>query len=219
MTRLLTVITLAAALSTGARAAVISAFAENFESGLARWTDRDPADPHAVIMVDPLDPANHALGFRRVGQAGTIFSTDLIYSSDGKFTVSFDYLGVGGGGDKGGYFGISKDFPGDHQWVAGYGSDGTPVILINDGAWHHYTLTFDSGAGDTVHLMFEDFDGAGPTAGDALFDNIQYNDHRVAPAPLGTGPTSPVPEPSGHLALLGLCSGGLLLRSRSRRVV
>lgn len=191
---------------------IVSAFAENFENGLGRWIDREPTDPYAIIVDDPLRPGNRVLGFRRVGVAGTIFSSDLIFSSDSRFTVSFDYLGVGVPGDKGGFFGISQGFPDDHEWVAGDGYYGTPVSLINDGLWHSYTLTFNSQVGTTVHLMFEDYEGAGPDAGDALFDNIQYNDHRVAPAPL----FSAVPEPTSFVLMGGGLVGLALVRRRRR---
>lgn len=215
MKHLLTGITLALALSGGTQAGTVSAFAENFEGTLAAWTDRNPGNPEAAIRVDPLNATNHALGFTRLGSAGSIYSTDLI-TTTGSFTVSFDYLGVaiadGVAGDRGGYFGISQNLPGNHQWVAGTGSYATPVALIDDGAWHHYSLTFTSQVGQAVHLMFEDWDGSRGVAGDALFDNIQFNDAGVAPAPL----TNAVPEPAS-LGLLGLALAAAGLATARRR--
>lgn len=187
------------AASQQSTAAAITAFAENFEGGLSAWIDRNPGNNEAAIVADPLNSSNHVLGFRQLGSGGSIFTRDLVTTS-GSFTVSFDYLGMPGrggrAGDLGGFFGISQDFPGNHYWVAGTGSYPAPIDLIDDGAWHHYSLTFNSPVGQSVHLMYEDFGGSGGVAGDVYFDNIQFNDSRVQAAAL-----SQVPEPSS-IALL-----------------
>lgn len=81
------------------------------------------------------------------------------------------YLGVSSGG-----------FAGGEMWLAGTGG-GTPIDLIDDGAWHHYTLTFQSTIGQSLRLKLEDFDGSGGVAGDVYFDNVRI--------------TSAVPEPFG----------------------
>ncbi len=209
-------IALAFALSAAgsAQAGVISAFSENFEGTLAAWTDRNPSNPEAAIVVDPLRAGNHALSFNRLGSAGSIYSSDLITSS-GNFTVSFEYLGRPGLGgaanDLGGFFGISQGLPGNHYWVAGTGSYPAPIDLIDDGAWHSYTLTFASTVGQLVHLMYEDYAGSGGVAGDVYFDNIRFNDQNVAPAPFQS-----VPEPlSTTLLALGLTALGFSRRSKA----
>jgi hypothetical protein len=201
MIKLFVASALAIAVSCSASAATVSAFADNFENGLSQWVDRNPSSPEAGIFVDPLNASNHVLGFNTQGSGGSIYTIDLV-TTTGQFTVSFDYLGVpsrgGVAGDLGGFFGISQDFPGSHYWVAGTQDGyGQQFLLDDDGTWHHYSVTFSSPVGQSVHLMFEDFVGSGGVAGDAYFDNIQFNDAQVAPAPLGNS----VPEP-GSLALL-----------------
>lgn len=203
---------LASAALVNANAATVTAFSDNFEGTLAAWTDRNPSSPDAAIVDDPLRQGNHVLGFNRTQSGGSIFTTDFVTSS-GQFTVSFEYLGLAKqgsvAGDLGGFFGISQNFPGNHQWIAGTQDGfGQPINLIDDNTWHTYTLTFNSTVGQTVHLMFEDFSGSSGVAGDAFFDNISFNDSSVAPAPF-----SNVPEP-GTIALLGL---GLLAATTARR--
>ncbi|CAD5372073.1 PEP-CTERM domain-containing protein [Rubrivivax sp. A210] len=223
----LNTLTLAAALlaaSQLAAAANVSSISENFEGTLSHWTDRSVFVGGAVqsaIVVDPLNAANHALGFNRTFGAGSLFSVDTISTTTGQFTVNFDYLGLAKAGsvagNLGGFFGISQGFPGTHDWIAGTldgfrMANGVPVIgLVDDGQWHHYSLTFNTTIGNTVHLMFEDYDGSGGVAGDVFFDNIQFNDSSVAALPLNN-----VPEP-GSLALLGAAALAAAAVSRKRQ--
>lgn len=221
MSRTLRLAALCTALSTPlfAGAATVSAFAEDFEGDLSAWTGiGGGAITQAAIVIDPLDSGNHVLGFPQLGSGGSIYTRDFVTTS-GQFTVSFDYLGLPRAGSNlgnlGGFFGISLGFPGAHQWIAGTLDNYTsPFINLYDtGAWQRYTLTFSSTIGQTVHLMFEDFVGSGGVTGDVFFDNIQFNDSTVPPAPL----PNTVPEPAGlALAGMALAAAGLARRRRAR---
>jgi len=219
MTQLLTGITLALAFSTGAQAAVVSSFAENFEGSLSAWTQRNASHPDGVIVADPLRTGNHVLSFSRTMGSGSLFSTDQV-KSDGNFTFAFDYLGLARpgsvAGDIGGYLGVSKGLNGSNQyWLAGTGNYATPINLIDDGQWHSYSITFSSPIGKPVRLMLEDWDGSRGVAGDAYFDNLRLNDSSVAPAAFADA--NAVPEPT-TFALLGIAALGAGLASRRRRV-
>lgn len=216
MKHILTGITLALALSTGAQAAVVSAFAENFEGTLSAWTQRAANSPDGVIVADPLRAGNHVLAFSRTMGSGSLFSSSLV-GSTGSYTFSFDYLGLGGrggvAGDIGGYLGVSKGLNGSNQyWLAGTGSYTTPINLIDDNQWHSYSITFNSPIGQPVRLMLEDWDGSRGVAGDAYFDNLRLNDSQVAPAAFA----SAVPEPAS-LGLLGVALAAAGLASARRR--
>lgn len=198
-----------------AGAATVSAFAEGFEGNLSAWTGiNNGAITEAAIVNDPLRSGNHVLGFPALGSGGSIYTRDFI-STTGLFTVNFEYLGLpktgSVPGNLGGFFGISQGFPGTHQWIAGTidGYTNPFVNLIDDGTWHAYSLTFQSNVGQAVHLMFEDFRGSGGVTGDVFFDNIQFNDSSVTPAPLPNG----VPEPASLLlAGLALAAAGVARR-------
>ena len=209
--------TLSLTLSSTAHAGLVSAFAENFEASLSGWVQRDASNPDGEIVVDPLNANNHSLAFTRTMGSGSIFTSDQITSATGKYTFSFDYLGLPRAGsvadDLGGYLGVSEGFHGSSQtWLAGTGSYGTPIALIDDGQWHSYSITFDSPIGQPVRMMLEDWDGSYGVAGDAYFDNLRLNDADVAAASFANA----VPEP-GSLALLGVAALAAGLASRRRR--
>lgn len=185
-----------------------SALNETFESGLSGWTDRNPGNPESVLVNDPLNAGNKVLSFTRLGAAGSILSNDFVYSSNGKFTLTFDYLGTPGkggvAGNLGGFLGASSNsfLSGGEMWLAGTGNYGTAIKLIDDGAWHSYTLTFQSTIGQNLRLKLEDFDAAGGVAGDVYFDNLRL--------------VSAVPEPSSvAMALVGLV-GLVAVRRRAK---
>ncbi len=58
---------------TAQAAPLLQSFTENFEGTLSAWTLRSANE--AAIVVDPLNAANHVLGFNRLGSSGSIFST------------------------------------------------------------------------------------------------------------------------------------------------
>ncbi|MEY4414695.1 MAG: hypothetical protein RIQ53_1988 [Pseudomonadota bacterium] len=212
---------------TAQAAPLLQSFTENFEGTLSAWTQRSPDE--AAIMVDPLNAANHVLGFNRLGSSGSIFSTADLNGSN-VYTVQFDYLGLPRQGsvvgDIGGYFGVRNGTPGNREyWVAGTGSYPTLFDLIDDGQWHTYVATLRSTlVGGTVHLEFEDWDGSRGLAGDAYFDNIVFTAGGTLAqgvngtvTVLSTPVVNAVPEP-GALALtaLGLCAAGFAGQRRRR---
>ena len=196
------------------RAATVSTFADNFENGYGQWVDR-AGGTYGVIVNDPLRAGNHVLSFAHTGTMGSVFSNDLI-TTTGQFTVSFDYLGQpSGSGTSGGFFGVSLNTApantSQHTWFAGTISGFTApyVLLKDDGKWNSYTLTFTSPIGQPVHLMFEDYNGADRTAGNAFFDNVRFNDASVSPAV----PAAPLPG-TAAAGVVGLAVAGLAVRRK-----
>ena len=157
---------------------------------------------------DPLNSANKVLTFQVPFFAGSIFSNDTVASPSGSYTMSFDYLGLARrfstAGDLGGYIGVSSPNKLDQLWMGGTGSWATPLNLIDDGAWHSYTYTFNAPGWLTtpLRLMIEDWIGSGLITGDAYFDNVQLR-------------SNPIPEPTS-LALVGLALAAASVVSRRR---
>jgi len=185
-------------------------FSENFENGLSQWTGNSGGSSSAVTVADPLNSGHGmVLALTTITLGGDIFSANPL-SFQGSYQVSFDYLGrpgLGGvPGDLGGFMGFSDSLHPvyqyvDHFWFAGTidGYGGLSTTLIDDGAWHHYSITVPGTFVGPHYLMIEDYDGSGGVAGDALFDNIVV---------------APVPEPSlSALVLPGLLLGVLRIKN------
>lgn len=183
----------ALSLATWAQASPLTMFAADFEGDLSGWTEREPANPSGLLVADPVNAGHgQVLTFQRAGSSGTLFSSDAVLSNSGKFTLSFDYLGLfadkGDSSDLGGYIGIVNGIDGAGLWLGGTGVYATPIDLIDDGEWHSYSMTFISEWGSSLRVVLEDWDGSGAFVGDAFFDNISLQ---------------AVPEPTS-LALVGL---------------
>ena len=159
------------------RAATI--FFDDFESDLSNWS----SNLSGVIVSDPIESGN-ALSFSRLWAGGDIISVSM-NNPNGKYILSFDYLGSCGTSDCGGYIGFE---PGD-VWLAGTGTYPKSYDLDDTGQWVHYSFTFT--ASTSIALQVEDYSGSGGVAGDIYFDNIKVE-------------TVPVP------AALWLFSSGLL---------
>lgn len=196
----------------------VASLHENFEGLLTtQWADKNGVDTFAKIVVDPLNASNHVLTFSQVDGAGTLFSINTIETTSGSFTVSFDYLGQKGtDASSGGFFGIAlygAGGGGTHEWMAGTDIVAYPgrVLLIDDGTWHHYEVTFTNAQYNNiyfttpVYLMFEDYGGVGSTAYNAFFDNIAFGDT--------TALSTPEPASAG-LCLIGCAMMATLWRRR-----
>jgi hypothetical protein len=189
-------------------------FSEDFESDLSAWTTKPPGDPHhGLLVANPLG-VGRVLTFTELNFNGDIFTSDTFHSCTGSFSLSFDYLGdpTKGGvpDDLGGFIGYQYRWfdtppgPGSQVWLAGT-HIGYPDILIDDGVWHHYEISF-ARSGD-IKLMMEDYLGSGGydlgKAGDAYFDNVVLTD-------------TAVPEPT---TLLLIASGLIVIATGRPRLM
>lgn len=176
-------------------------FFEDFESGLGQWSGRPNTDYSGQIMLDPLASGRgQVLCFTNLNSGGDLFVSNPIALS-GLINLSFDYLGLptlgGTPGDLGGFLGIIYSPTATMQgtdlfWLAGTQDSysGLTLGLIDDGAWHHYSLQLNASALPAFHLMLEDYSGSGGVPCDIFFDNLSV---------------TPVPEPTvGSLLLFSL---------------
>jgi hypothetical protein len=150
---------------------------DNFENGnLSAWTPLSSGQ----IIVDPLNPSNHALHFTTRGDGGDIWTATSYFATGTDWWLSFDYLGLGT--NTGGYIGWDTDTAnaGTERWLAGTPlSGGADSLLIDDGTWHHYVIHLIRGVNLTAgakYLKAEDWQGGDSIAGNAYFDNIVITD-------------------------------------------
>ncbi len=191
-------------------------FSDDFEGTLSQWTGLYGGPYEAAIVPDPLNSGHgNVVTFTALHNARGLIATANELSFTGPFVISFDYLGLPGlggtAGDLGGFVGVTRSLldPGNegtgHIWLAGTQDDypgppGLVTTLIDDGAWHHYTIQSSAVPFSSFYMMFEDFAYPAGVPGDAFFDNITV---------------TPVPEPSAvALASLGAAIALLTLRLR-----
>ena len=202
-----------ATLSLNAPAQAEVLFQDDFEGDLSLWTGKNDGLHHGEIVADPLDSGRGGvLTFSALNMAGDIYSRDEIAFA-GPIQLSFDYLGLAScgsvQGDLGGFLGVAYGVGPvqdgvDIFWQAGTrdGYANLALALVDDGAWHSYSMTLDGNAFLPFHLTLEDWVESKGQAGDAFFDNVRVE-------------VASVPEPAvGSLALLGRFSLRLLARSR-----
>ena len=176
-------------LSAGTNASLL--FQDDFESGslAPNWIS---ITGFAQIVSDPIQ-GDKALNFSQRKSGGDTFSLPFTSTTANSYILSFDYLGICSTNDCGGYIGYSNGLPGNHVWLEGTGTAALASNLIDDGAWHSYSVTFTSQVGPSIRVMLEDFIAPGLNA---YFDNIMVTDLN------GIDPES-VPEPASTV-LLGL---------------
>lgn len=114
-------------------------FNDAFEGGLAKWVGKGLGSHSGLIVQDPLYETNHVLTFAHAEGSGDVFSGPFLIPRGAMFELEFDYLGLVGSDDRGGFIGLAQNTPGRHGWLAGSDSaSGGGNILIDDGEWHHY---------------------------------------------------------------------------------
>lgn len=161
-------------------------FKEDFERDLSRWVGKVGEKHNGQIVNDPLKVGNHVLSFTKLNSAGDIFSP-TIESPSGKYTLSFDYLGLSKTGS------ITDDFGGfvgyNASWLAGTMASyyGIKNHLQDTGEWTHVTINFNSSIG--VKLTLEDYIASGGITGDAYFDNIVLTDENGSDPVISQCPT------------------------------
>ncbi|MCX7207572.1 MAG: alpha/beta hydrolase-fold protein [Proteobacteria bacterium] len=146
-------------------------FAETMEKGTEQWVGQsgDGSVPlHGSFVADPLSPSRRVLRFDKPVFGGDFFSINQF--SKAKYRVSFDYLGTCPSKNCGGVLGVTSDFSGRDQWLAGT-SKGFPAKLKDDGKWQHYDLEFD--ANFDFHLALEQWSESTGVGGDIFFADIK----------------------------------------------
>lgn len=163
-------------------------FSEDFQGTLAQWTGKSNGAHSGVIVADPLDPSNRVVTFSEATAFGDIFSVEFPVSNGELLTLSFDYLGlpVAGTipGSHGGFVGYADEtaVPIVGRWLVGTDPiSGADPILVDDGVWHTYTVTFDPYAfftpsDDRILLIVEDH--ISPVF-DVFFDNFRVETNGV----------------------------------------
>ncbi len=180
-------------------------FFEDFESGLAQWSDAYQGF-NAQTVVDPQNGSNQVLNFTALRGGGDLFSSNAFTSTtSNSFILSFDYLGTCSTGNCGGFIGASSTTGGGaHTWLGGTTSP-YPDLLPDTGDWEHVSISFTSSF--AIHLMLEDWSGSHGVAGDAYFDNILLTD--------ANGPTlSSIPVPAAVFLFAPALIGFMGLRRK-----
>lgn len=134
-----------------------------------------------MIVEDPLRPGNQVLSFTALNSGGDIFGSEISVTSGATYTLSFEYLGLydtestAREGDLGGFIGLAQATPGTHRWLHGTNTtSGAKDVLIDDGQWQNYSITFDSSvvSNTTLRVMLEDYTGSSGVPSDIFFDNV-----------------------------------------------
>ncbi|XZG71407.1 glycoside hydrolase family 18 protein [Chitinibacteraceae bacterium HSL-7] len=190
-----------ALLLAAATAGAAPVFSDDFEGGdlNTQWIGQggDGSVPmHATIVEDPLRPGNKVVRFDKPVFGGDIFTKETL--PKGKYTVSFDYLGMCGF-DCGGTIGTTTDFPGRSQWIAGTANSGFPHRIKDSKKWESYS--FDFRISDPMHLTVEQWVQSNGAGKDIYFDNIKVvavdgggDDAKVAAAAVIDPNAAPGPD-------------------------
>ncbi|UXY14265.1 glycoside hydrolase family 18 protein [Chitiniphilus purpureus] len=123
---------------------------------------------HATIVDDPLRPGNKVVRFDKPVFGGDIFTKEKF--PEGKYTLSFEYLGTCGF-NCGGVIGYTSEFPGRDNWLAGTASSGFPEHIKDTKKWESYSFDF-KGRFD-FHLSLEQWVQSNGSGGDIYFDNVK----------------------------------------------